>query len=138
MPGTPTPILSLVVPLVGGDVGVWGGELNGDLAIIDSLGALGLINTSINYAAVVGVCPETLIRVTTGASTIVITLPAPSASNSGRVWTIKKVDSGAGSISIVAGGAATIDGQASYVRTMQYGYVRLLSNGVTYDVIANN
>ena len=136
MPNTPTPILGLTVPTVGGDNGSWGTELNLDLATLDFLGAISIVNTAINYAAVVGVCPETLVRVTTGAGTITVTLPAPSASNAGRIWTVKKVDSGAGSISIVASGGALIDGQVSFTRTMQYGFVRLGSNGVTYDVLA--
>ena len=136
MPGTPTPILGLAVPLIGGDNNTWGGELNGDLAILDSLGAMAIVATGVNYAAVIGIFPETLVRVTTGAGTIIVTLPAP-AGCVGRVWTVKKVDSGAGSVSIVAAGGATIDGSASYVRTMQYGFVRMISNGATYDVIAN-
>jgi hypothetical protein len=136
MPGPSTPILGLTVPLVGGDNNAWGGELNGDLAILDSLGAMAIVATSVSYAAVVGIFPETLVRVTTGAGTITVTLPAP-AGCVGRVWTVKKVDSGAGSVSIAVSGGALIDGSASYVRTMQYGYVRVISNGASYDVIAN-
>jgi hypothetical protein len=138
MPNTPTPILGLTVPTPAGDVGVWGNELNTDLAILDSLGALAIVSTAINYVAVVGVCPETLVRVTTGAATITVTLPAPAASNTGRVWTVKKVDSGGGSVSISATGGATIDGAASYSLAAQYKYVRICSNGVTYDVVGNN
>lgn len=99
MPGPSTPILGLSVPTVGGDVNTWGGELNNDLAIIDSLGAIAVVATSINYAAVIGICPETLIRVTTGAGVVTVTLPSPAACT-GRVWTIKKIDAGAGSITI--------------------------------------
>jgi hypothetical protein len=45
---------------------------------LDGLGAAAVVSTSTNYNAVVGVCPETYIRVTTGSS---VTLPTPSAAN---------------------------------------------------------
>lgn len=132
MPGPSTPNLGLTVPTVGGDVGTWGGELNGDLAILDGLGVAQIVNLSANGVATVGVSPETIVRYTTGALSLTFTL-LPPAQCAGRIWTIKKVDAGAGQVNIVG----SIDGQASYVIANQYSYVRLMSNGVTYDVIAN-
>src|SRR5690348_11389868 len=137
MPGTPTPILALTVPTVNGDSGIWGSELNGDLAILDGLGALSVVNVSSNYNAVPGVAPENVIRVTTGTLTLTITLPPP-ALYVGRVFVVKKVDAGLGMVSVVASGGAAIDGQGSYIRDTQYSYVRLLATAGGYDVIGGN
>jgi hypothetical protein len=137
MPGTPTPNLGLTVPTVGGDVGTWGAELNGNLAILDGLAAAQVNNISTNSVAAVGVCPLTIVRVTTGNLAIVYTL-LPPAQCPGRIWTIKKVDAGTGNVTVVASGGALIDGSVSWLRANQYAYVMLMSNGIGYDVIANN
>lgn len=137
MPNPATPLLGLTVPTVGGDNNNWGTELNADLAILDSLGALNIQAINASAAAVLGVFPETLVRVTTGALTIVYTLLSPASCN-GRIWTVKKVDAGAGQVSIVAAGGALIEGQPSWIRANQFAYVRLISNGVGYDVIGGN
>jgi hypothetical protein len=134
MPGPPTTNLGLTVPTVGGDSNTWGNELNNDLAILDLLGAINVVNTSVSLAAVRGIFPETLIRVTTGASSIVVTLPVTL----GLKWTVKKIDSGSGSVTVQMAGGALIDGQASFVRTIQQGYVTVAGNGSSGDVIANN
>jgi hypothetical protein len=136
MPGPPTPNLGLTPPTIGSDIGSWGAELNGNIEIIDELGAAGVINTSTNINAAPGIFPETFIRVTTGVATVIVALPSP-ASCFGRIFTVLKVDSGSGQVSIVPT-IGTISGNSSYLRTMQGGYVRLLSNGSSYDVIGNN
>ena|ERR1700678_3531907 len=133
MPGTPTPILGLAVPTVGGDYNAWGGELNGDLAIIDNLGAASVVSVSAGYAASPNTFPETIIRVTTGASAIPISLPIP-ASCPGKIFTVKKVDAGVGSI-VITPASGAIDGSPTWTIDDQYSFVRLLSTGTTYDVI---
>jgi len=134
MPGTPTPILGLTVPTVGGDSNTWGNELNGDLAILDNLGAAPNTSFTVNTNAAATVFPESVWRGTTGSSTITLTLPAPSAANLGKIFTVKKVDAGTGTL-VVAG---TIDGATNYSLYNQYQYVRVQSNGSSYDIIGNN
>jgi hypothetical protein len=131
---TTTPILGLTVPTVGGDVGVWGAEINGDLTILDSLGAAPQSVLTGNAAVIGGVFPELIVRVTTGAVNQTTTLPAPSVANTGKIFTIKKIDSGAGSVTIVPTGS-TIDGQTSWILAAQYAHIRLYCNGASYDVI---
>lgn len=75
------------------------------------------------------------ILVTTGASQRTINLPAV-ANNTGRVITIKKVDSGAGTILIDTPGSETIDGAAQNEIIAQYGYVTLVSDGSNWNVTA--
>lgn len=133
MPGTPTPILGLVVPTVGGDTGAWGTEINGDLAILDSLGVANVYNVSSNFTAVTGVFPENIILCTAGAVNIGVSLPA-AASCKGRIFLIKKIDSGIGNVQITPAGG-TIDGNANWILTNQYSFVRMVSDGVNFDVI---
>jgi hypothetical protein len=135
MPGPPTPILGLTVPTVGGDNGIWGTELNADLAILDNLGALSTVAVAVNYIAPVPVFPEAVILATGGAGGISVTLPAP-ASCKGRAFLIKKVDAAVGVITVTPF-AGLIDGQLNYLLPNQYQYVRVLSDGANYNVIGN-
>jgi len=133
MPGTPTTNLNLTVPTVGSDVNTWGNELNNDLAILDTLAVCPVINVSSSYTISPSNAVEQVIRCTTGALAITVTLPAANVCT-GKIYVIKKVDNGVGTVTIVG----SIDGQGSWVRANQYAYVRVSSNGVSYDVIGNN
>jgi hypothetical protein len=133
MPDPTTPNLGLTLPNVGGDIGLWGPLWNSNGNILDTLGVIPFVNVNANFNAAAGASPEIIIRVTTGAATIIGTLPAPS-SCAGKIFTIKKIDAGQGQVTIVG----NIDGNSSFVRTMQWAYVRLFSNGTSFDVIGNN
>lgn len=61
-----------------------------------------------------------VLLVTTGSSTISVTLPA-ALSNIGRVLAVKKVDSGTGKIQVNRAGSDTIDGTSQLPILMQYG-----------------
>ena len=135
MPTTPTPILNLTVPTVGGDSNSWGAELNTDLVTIDSLGAASVVNVSATYAATRPIYPEMILRVTTSGLNIPITLPS-SASVAGKIYTIKKIDAGLGTVQILA--ADLMDNQAEWDLTNQYAFVRLYANGSSYDVIGSS
>lgn len=66
------------------------------------------------------------IHVTTSTSVCTITLPTAAAANTGRVITIRKVDSGSGSITI----SGTINGGTSNNNiASQYGWCQVVSNG---------
>ena len=130
MPGTPTPNLNLTVPTVAGDPNTWGNEINNDLAIIDQLGVAGQSTQIANFTATPGIQPETFFRVTTGSGTITATL-LPILN---KIVTILKVDAGVGSVVIIG----SIMGQASYMLSNEFQYVRLQYNGTTYDVVGNN
>ena len=134
MPDPTTPILGLTQPVVGASNNSWGTELNGDLTILDSLGILPVSNQNSNFTANPSIYPAILYRVTTGALGVTATLPS-AASTAGKILMFKKVDSALGAL-VISG--ATIDGQTSYIRSEQYSYVWLYSNGTTYDVINNS
>src|SRR5947207_1398407 len=135
MSGTPTPILSLIVPTVGGDSNTWGNSLNTNLATIDSLGAVSIVNVSAAYSATRPVFPEMVLRVTTSGLNIPVTLPS-SASVAGKIFTVKKLDAGVGVVQILA--ADGMDNQTEWDLTNQYQFVRLYANGSSYDVIGGS
>ncbi len=132
---TLTPILALQVPIVGGDEDVWGNELNASLAIIDFLGAAAVVNASSSFLINAGIFPEKFYLVTTGGLTVTGTLPDPGTIPAGKLFTVKILDIG-GSIRLVcANPAVTIDGGLTYFLNNQFAVVRLLADGVNYDVV---
>jgi hypothetical protein len=96
-------------------------------------GALSLPTTSksANYTAT---SSDYSIFCTGGSSGIIITLPA-SASNSGRIYVIKKVDSGLGKITIDGNASETIDGELTWVLTLQFESITIQSNGSNWYII---
>lgn len=74
------------------------------------------------------------IHVTTGASDRTITLPT-AADNTDRVITIKKIDSGAGTVIADGEGSETIDGATTLVLPSQYNTITLVCNGTGWHCI---
>jgi hypothetical protein len=64
--------------------------------------------------------------VTTGGSNRTATLPAAAAGNVGAMYTIKKLDSGSGNISVARAGDDTIDGGTSVVLYHQHESVTVI------------
>lgn len=90
------------------------------------------------YAAVTSVSSNTtltngnsIVLATGGAGGITVTLPAPT---SGKIFNIKKVDAGAGVITI-SPPSGTIDGSASRVIFSQYDSLTITSNGTNFYLI---
>ncbi|MFS8039208.1 SGNH/GDSL hydrolase family protein [Xanthobacter sp. AM11] len=69
------------------------------------------------------------------AGAFTLTLPAAQLV-SGIPIIVKKTDASANALTLAANGAETIDGAGTYVLATQYEYVRLVSNGTGWDVIA--
>ncbi|MEX0650269.1 MAG: hypothetical protein WD200_04660 [Candidatus Andersenbacteria bacterium] len=69
------------------------------------------------------------------SSNITVTLPAAS-SVSGRVYQVKKVSSNANTVTIDGAGSDTIDGALSHVLYIQHDEMTLVSNGSTWNVLA--
>lgn len=141
MPGAPTPLLGLIVPTVGGDVNTWGTELNTDLGIIDSLGALAGNSSSVGRNFAFGINPITLAFETGGVGGITDTLPS-AVGHFGEGFWIKKVDVGAGAVTINTSAGQTIDGEAgggtSYSLVNPGQYVLVVSDGANYQIMAAN
>lgn len=69
--------------------------------------------------------------ITGGAGGLTVTLPSPS---SGRMIFVKKVDSGAGPVTVSAG-AATVDGASSKILYYQYESLSFVSNGTNWFIV---
>jgi hypothetical protein len=80
--------------------------------------------------------PETLILFSTGASTRTATLPS-AALYTGVPILIKKIDAGAGNVTISRAGSDLIDGATSKSITAQYKSYTLLPEGTTWHIIAS-
>lgn len=72
--------------------------------------------------------------VTTASDTITVTLPT-AADNDKRQITIKKVDSGAGSVTVDGEGAETIDGETTLSIPFQYNHATLVCDGSSWHII---
>jgi hypothetical protein len=79
---------------------------------------------------------DEVILVTSGASAKTVTL-VTAVGNAGRTYVVKKVDSGAGAVTVQAA-SGNIDSSATYSLATQNKYVRVVSDGTNYFVIANN
>lgn len=87
------------------------------------------INTPTVHTATTG----EVVLVTTGAGALVVNLPVAVIN---YVITIKKVDAGAGAVTVTPAGIATIDGAATYSLAAQYNSVTLVCDGVEWFVTA--
>ena len=133
-----TASLGLTKPTVGGSANTWGTTLNADLDILNTTGGVQAVNVSSAYSATFTAYPEMLIRGTTSGLNVPITLP-DSASVEGKIYVVKKLDAGAGSLQILPQGTDLIDDQSEWDLTNQFQYVRLYANGTTgYDVIGSS
>src|SRR5271156_2739425 len=137
MPNTPTPILGLAVPSVGGDVNLWGTELNTNFPILDELGDYPVLIVAASLSLAFFNVPETIVLCYGGAAGITLNLPIGIPAGIQRVLTLKKMDATVGTVLINAL-VSTIDGASSFGLFNQYQYVRLLWDGVQWDVIGNN
>jgi len=78
---------------------------------------------------------ETVVAGTGSTTGITLTLPS-AATTTGKVYTFKKADAGAGTVIIDGAGAETIDGAATYTMTTQYESVTLVSDGADWMITA--
>lgn len=77
---------------------------------------------------------DVVVLFTTGASNRTATLPA-AASSTGKVFYIKKVDSGAGTVIIDGNASETIDGATTYTITIQYEAITIVCDGSAWYIL---
>jgi hypothetical protein len=77
---------------------------------------------------------DDLVLATAGASGITVSLPAASARD-GQPYTIVRMDSSAGLVTIQPAGSDTIIGKGNYLLMNQYQYVTLSSDGVSKWIV---
>jgi hypothetical protein len=97
-----------------------------------------VVQTSVNYTVL---ADDDAILVTTGATTKTITLP-PVATSTGKIVTIKKVDSGAGQVDIETngGGAEPIESTdvwtGHYYLNQEGAFVSIISDGTKWNYVS--
>jgi parallel beta-helix repeat (two copies) len=74
------------------------------------------------------------------SANITITLPAISSANAGIMYTLKRIDATANTITIARTGSDTIDGATSYSLATQYKYITIYAvlSGTIWVIIASN
>ena len=65
---------------------------------------------------------------------ITMTLP-PAALVPGRIYTFKRINSGANAVVIDPSGVETIDGAATYTLSAQWNSVTIMNNGIAWFII---
>ena len=73
---------------------------------------------------------------TSGSGGITVTLPA-AASSSHKIYAIKKVDSGAGALTIDGNDSETIDGSTTHALSSQYDGVIIACDGSEWHILAS-
>jgi len=121
----------LVLTASSGKVGV---GISAPKSTLDVNGAIAgkVTSVSADYAA----ASEFVILVTTGATGRTITLPA-AANVPGRMYLIKKVDSGAGTVTIDANAAELIDGATTVVMTLINQAKVIISDGAAWNIFSS-
>jgi len=56
----------------------------------------------------------------------------------GRVYTIKRINSGANAVTVDANGSQTMDGNPTYSLGTQWKYIAVVSDGANWLISANN
>ncbi len=91
--------------------------------------------TSLNANTTLTATHEVILA-TAGASGITLTLP--TAVGTTRSYRIKRVDAGAGNVTIATTSSQTIDGETTYILVQQWQHVTLVSDGANWIILANN
>lgn len=86
--------------------------------------------TNTDYTAL---STDEVILMSTGGTTRTVTLPA-AAGVANKIFTIKKIDSGTGRVTVDANGAETIDGATTFTLYAQYDEVTITSDGSNWYV----
>jgi len=87
-----------------------------------------------NYTAV---STDHTILVDASSAAVTITLPAASGL-SGKIYTIKRINSGGHNVTVDANASETIDGSTTNVLNSHYKYIQIQCDGSNWFIIANN
>ncbi|MCM8797615.1 MAG: hypothetical protein NC923_07080, partial [Candidatus Omnitrophica bacterium] len=115
------------------NVGIGTASPNSKLHIAGAI-ATALSTKTTNYTLT---ATDSTILGNANSGAITLTLPTTSGIT-GRIYTIKKIDSSTNAVTVDGYGSETIDGAATYSLSAQYKYVTIQSDGTNWVIIANN
>lgn len=118
------------------DSGVLQGRNNGGSwqNILGQGGSTNLTVTPISNQDYTILTSDALILGTTGNTDRTYTLPT-AVGNTGKQFTVKKIDSGTGKITLDGNGTETIDGNLTVDITARYGFLTVVSDGTNWVII---
>jgi len=141
---TNTPNFDLIKPGVNDptDQDLWGGYLNSDLDIIDTVMkanedlAVGGTNAQTGNYTVLDTDQNKTILVDATSGNVIITLIDAATAGDGFKVSVKKTDAAVNTVTVDGTGAQTIDGALTYVLTDRYDAISLVCNGTSWSVLA--
>lgn len=92
--------------------------------------------TSVSSTPYSAAISDGFILVNAASSAITINLPAAAAGNSGKALMIKKTDSTSNAVTLDGSSTQTIDGALTYVMSLQYEVVTIVSDGSNWHIAA--
>ena len=77
--------------------------------------------------------------ITGDATSAAFTITLPTAvGKTGQTYTIKRINAGANAVTVGTTSSQNIDGAATYALSMQYKYVKVVSDGSHWIIVGNN
>lgn len=96
-----------------------------------TISSTSVVSKSVSYALT---STDNVVLVTTGSSSLTMTLPT-TVGAIGKMYMIKKVDSGLGTVTIATTSSQKIDGEFTQVIPFQWASLTLLSDGANWYLV---
>jgi hypothetical protein len=88
-------------------------------------------------AAYTALISDEIIIADASSAAFTITLPT-AVGKTGQTYTIKRINAGANAVTVGTTSSQNIDGAATYALSMQYKYVKVVSDGSHWIIVGNN
>ena len=108
-----------------------GTGLSFDGTTLTSAGTRSLATKSTTYSAAT---TDSVILANAAGGAFTVTLPT-AVGNTGKIFTVKRTNSGSNNVTVGTTSAQTIDGATTYAITTQYQSIDLISNGSNWFII---
>jgi NDP-sugar pyrophosphorylase family protein len=80
---------------------------------------------------------DEIIAADASSSAFTVTLPT-AVGVAGQTYTIKRINTGSNAVTVGTTSSQTIDGATTYALSIQYKYVKVVSNGTNWIIVGNN
>ena len=108
------------------------------VAVNGTLSSKGTINAiTAKTSAYTALVSDEIITGDATSAAFTITLPT-AVGKVGQTYTIKRINAGANAVTVGTTSSQNIDGAATYALSMQYKYVKVVSDGSHWIIVGNN